>query len=184
MRTVAFFAVMLSLAPVAGAQPRYDDEPRPRRAAENVEYAYADVLRSDPVYEYYTVSEPREECYDERVVTREPRGGDPTGGTVLGAIIGGVVGSNIGSGDGRRAATVAGAVIGGSVGRNVDRNNGPGRSYETREERCRIVEEPREEQRIAGYDVEYRYRGEVYVSRLDHDPGERLRVRVSVSPAE
>jgi uncharacterized protein YcfJ len=35
-----------------------------------------------------------------------------------------------------------------------------------------------------GYDVEYRYRGEVYVSRLNYDPGERLRVRVSVTPAD
>lgn len=40
-----------------------------------------------------------------------------------------------------------------------------------------------QEQRIDGYDVEYRYRGEVYLSRLAYDPGERLRVRVSVSPA-
>jgi hypothetical protein len=32
--------------------------------------------------------------------------------------------------------------------------------------------------------VEYRYRGEVYMSRLDYDPGERLRVRVSVTPVD
>jgi hypothetical protein len=32
--------------------------------------------------------------------------------------------------------------------------------------------------------VQYRYRGDIYVSRLDYDPGERMRVRVSVSPAE
>lgn len=106
-------------------------------------------------------------------------------GAVLGAIIGGLVGNQVGSGSGRRAATVAGAVIGGSVGRNVDQGNGPpGRTYEDRARRCRIVEEPREEQRIAGYNVEYRYRGEVYMSRLDYDPGDRLRVRVSVTPAE
>ena len=36
---------------------------------------------------------------------------------------------------------------------------------------------------LIGYDVEYRYRGEVYMSRLDYDPGERLRVRISVTPA-
>jgi len=41
-----------------------------------------------------------------------------------------------------------------------------------------------EQRRIMGYDVEYRYRGEVYLSRLNYDPGERLRVRVSVSPAD
>ena len=49
---------------------------------------------------------------------------------------------------------------------------------------CRVVEVEREDRRVAGYDVEYRYRGEVYLSRLDYDPGERLRVRVSVEPIE
>jgi uncharacterized protein YcfJ len=185
MRTVVALLFSLVFAS-ANAQPRYDGPPRARGpAAENVNFAYADVLRVDPVYEYFQVSEPREECYDERVVTREPRGGDPTGGTILGAIIGGAIGNQVGSGSGRRAATVAGAVIGGSVGRDVDRNNGgPGRTYEDRERRCRIVEDAREEQRIAAYNVEYRYRGEVYMSRLDYDPGDRLRVRVSVTPAE
>jgi hypothetical protein len=35
-----------------------------------------------------------------------------------------------------------------------------------------------------GYNVEYRYRGEVYMSQLSYDPGDRLRVRVSVTPAD
>jgi uncharacterized protein YcfJ len=35
-----------------------------------------------------------------------------------------------------------------------------------------------------GYDVEYRYRGDVYMSRLPYDPGERLRVRMTISPAD
>lgn len=48
---------------------------------------------------------------------------------------------------------------------------------------CGEVARVYEGRRIDGYDVEYRYRGEVYLSRLDYDPGERLRVRVSVSPA-
>jgi hypothetical protein len=32
--------------------------------------------------------------------------------------------------------------------------------------------------------VQYRYRGDVYGSRLGFDPGDRVRVRVSVEPAE
>jgi uncharacterized protein YcfJ len=38
------------------------------------------------------------------------------------------------------------------------------------------------ERKIVGYDVEYQYKGEKYMSRLVHDPGNRLRVRVSVVP--
>ena len=77
--------------------------------AENVSFAYADVLRTEPVFEIFRNPNPREECYDERVVTQKPDGGDPTGGTVLGAAIGGVLGNQVGGGSGRTAATVAGA---------------------------------------------------------------------------
>ena len=158
-------------------------EERPRE--ENVNYAYADVLRADPIYETIRDSQPREECYDEPVVHSEPRGGNPTGGTIIGAIVGGALGNQVGKGDGRTAATVAGAVIGGAIGRNVDQNNGPGRSYQTTETRCRLVDGGGSERReIVGFDVEYRYRGDVYMSRLDYNPGDRLRVRVSVTPAE
>ena len=45
------------------------------------------MLRTEPVFEIFRNPNPREECYDERVVTREPDGGDPTGGTVLGATL-------------------------------------------------------------------------------------------------
>ena len=36
----------------------------------------------------------------------------------------------------------------------------------------------------ATYDIEYRYRGELYTSRMNYDPGDRIRVRISVTPAE
>lgn len=37
---------------------------------------------------------------------------------------------------------------------------------------------------LVGYDVEYRYRGEVFVSRLNAYPGDRLRIRVAIAPIE
>lgn len=151
---------------------------------ENVTYGFADVLRVDPVYQQVRSARPREECFDEEVTRVEPRGGDPTGGTVVGAIVGGALGNTVGSGDGRRAATVAGAVIGGAVGRNIDRNNGgPPREYQDVRTRCRVVDEVAPRRELAGYDVEYRFRGDVFRSRLDFDPGPRLRVRVGVTPA-
>lgn len=41
---------------------------------------------------------------------------------------------------------------------------------------------PQQVRRIVAYDVEYTYKGDTYMSRLDRDPGNRLRVRVSVTP--
>lgn len=105
-----------------------------------------------------------------------------TGGTVLGAIVGGVLGNTVGKGDGRKAATVAGAVAGGAVGNRVSAAHD--RNYTTRQTVCRPVDNYAPQQQIVAYDVEYRYRGDVYMSRVPYDPGERLRVRVSVAPAE
>lgn len=143
-------------------------------------FAWADVLRVDPVYSVVSVDRPRQECYDEEVTTAQT--GNGGAGAVLGAVVGGVLGNVIGKGDGRKAATVAGAVAGGAIGHGVATRN-DGSQVDTRT-RCRQVSELHQERRVDGYDVEYRYHGDVYVSRLAYDPGERLRVRVSVTPAE
>ena len=47
---------------------------------------------------------------------------------------------------------------------------------------CRMVPVQREFRRPIAYDVDYMYKGMKYRSRLADDPGNRLRVRVSVTP--
>jgi uncharacterized protein YcfJ len=47
---------------------------------------------------------------------------------------------------------------------------------------CRTVPVVYQERRLVGYDVEYIYQGQTYMSRLAADPGARLRIRVSVMP--
>lgn len=158
--------------------PRYDAPP----PAENTKIAYADVLRVDPVYDRVQTNGAHEECEDVPVDRRVDGGNNNAAGTVIGAIVGGVLGNTVGKGDGRKAATVAGAVVGGAVGHNVASQDD--RYYSGPERRCHMVQDAAEERRIVGYDVQYRYRGDVYMSRLDYDPGERVRVRVSVAPAD
>ena len=186
MRTGLWLATAVLLYPLAAsAQYDYEDDRdgRPEPTTENIAFAYADVLRVDPIYVTRRVREPREECYDTEVRGSSSRYDNTAAGTIVGAIIGGAVGNQVGKGNGRKAATVAGAIAGGAIGREVDASNNPERRYtETRTE-CRVVDDVRDERHISGYDVEYRYRGDVYMSRLDYDPGERLRIRVSVMPA-
>jgi len=177
-----FVSLLLSLAVLgaAQAQPQHDDRRAP--SEDSIHFAWADVLRVDPVYDYVRASRPERECYDDRVTHHEDTRGNNTGATVLGAIIGGALGNQVGKGDGRKAATIAGAVVGGAIGNKSA--HGDDRTYSDVERHCRDVESSAEERRIVGYDVEYRYRGETYMSRLAYDPGERIRVRVSVTPAE
>lgn len=155
-------------------------------AAESVHFGWADVLRVDPIYDDAgpaPTAPPHEECYEEQVM--QPAAADNRGGsTVLGAIIGGVIGNQFGKGSGRAAATAAGAVAGAAVGNNAAAQSQQDGRVTSTERHCRIVDSPTGQRHIAAYDIEYRYRGELYTSRMNYDPGDRIRVRISVTPAE
>lgn len=145
--------------------------------AGSAHFAWADVLRVEPVYETVAVTRMRRECRDVTVVREDRSRGNL--GAVVGAVAGGVLGSTVGGGDGRTAATVVGAVAGGVIGHEVAQ----GDADTIMRTRCTNVPKMTQERRISSYDVEYRYQGDIYLSRLAYDPGERLRVRVSVTPA-
>lgn len=49
---------------------------------------------------------------------------------------------------------------------------------------CAASTEQHDERRISGYDVEYRYKGESYMSHMGYDPGDKLRIRITVAPVE
>lgn len=184
---LATIACALLLSVAAGAQER----PASVAAPEPIHYGWADVLRVDPVYDDAAVaSDPQQECYEEQVLQEPaqasaPDDGKRVGATVIGALLGGIVGSRFGKGDGRKAATAAGAIAGGVVGNNIGSSNDPGRvpPRYTTQRRCRQVEGA-PQRHVVAYDVEYRYRGELYTSRMNTDPGDRMRVKVTVMPAE
>lgn len=177
MRTLMFSVLLLMLG--VGLASAQQPPPPGQDSGDSAHYGWADVLRVDPIYDQVQVSHPEQNCYQSQVIHRE--GGNSTAGTILGAVIGGVLGHTVGKGNGRTAATVAGAVAGGAVGNHV--SNGNEREYSTPETRCDQIQSVRNERRVVGYNVEYRYRGQVFSARLDYDPGERLRVRVMVTPA-
>ncbi|MGH8122636.1 MAG: glycine zipper 2TM domain-containing protein [Rudaea sp.] len=181
-------ASMLSLAVPAFGQDRSGFDHRvphsPPGVAESTHYGWADVLRVDPIYDPGEVeTPPHQECFDEQAPPPPAHADTRAGGTVVGAIIGGVIGNLFGRGEGRKATTAVGAVAGGVVGNNIASANDARADAATpsSERHCREVPA---QGRIVAYDVEYRYRGEIYMARLAYDPGDRLRVRVSVMPAE
>lgn len=153
----------------------------PVLAGQRVEYGQ--VVRVDPIIEVVRISEPRTVCWDEAVTHRAASNRSRTP-DVLGAVIGGAVGNQFGSGSGRTAMTVAGAALGASIGRDYSRATHPGgsRYYTTVEQRCRTEHGFREEERIRGYDVTYRHRGELHRTRTSTHPGDRIPLQVSVRP--
>lgn len=146
------------------------------------DFDYAKVKSVTPRYE--RVNMPREECWTERVPGgyRETRGPDNYWGPIIGGIAGGLLGSTVGKGSGKHVAIGAGAVAGTIVGAQLSRNEAYAYEPPHDVQRCRVVD--RWEKRIADYEVTYQYAGRTYTTVLPYDPGPRLRVRVSVEPAE
>lgn len=143
------------------------------------QYDYAKVIGVTPITRIIETSRPERECWQEEVV-HEARGDANLGGMILGGVVGGVVGNRFGGGNGKKVATVAGTLAGAAIGQELAR--GPRHGYSTYEDRCRTYRTSYTEERVVGYDVRYRYNGQEYVTRTDHDPGSHIKVRVNVTP--
>jgi uncharacterized protein YcfJ len=148
---------------------------------------YGRVIRSEPRREQ--IRQPREECRTEYVQApaqyAQPQRN--AGGAIIGAIAGGILGNQVGGGSGRAAATALGAVAGAVTGDRLSNNNRPGEQYaqsqypqEQAVRQCRMIDAY--ESRTTGYDVTYDYRGRSYTTFVQRDPGERIRLRVTVEP--
>jgi uncharacterized protein YcfJ len=177
---------------------RYDDRYDPRYDSRNddryddrAEYDYAKVVDVQPLMTRVRVSTPQRECWDETRVDDRGYGyggsRSNAGGALVGAIVGGVLGSQIGSGRGRDAATAAGAVIGAGIGheqakRRNAAHQAPPREYTV--QRCETRYHDEWQERVDAYKVTYVYNGRRQVTELPYKPGDRIRVRVDVSPAE
>lgn len=146
---------------------------------------YAKVTDVRPIYESYTRKTPHQECWVETVRYDQDRGDRSATGTILGGIIGAAVGNELGHKKrNKQVGAVAGAVLGASIGRDISRRHET-RATESRYrevERCETRYSHRTEQRVVGYDVSYRYRGDEYRTTLDQHPGKRIKVAVSVEP--
>ena len=152
------------------------------------QYDYARVISSEPIIRYVTVNTPVRECWQETEYYTVERPAPGNGvRTLVGALVGGVIGHQFGSGRGNDAATVAGTIIGAAIGNDSARRR-YGTGYSTTEyarpvERCETRMSSRQEERIDGYRVVYKYHGQKYETRMPYDPGREIRVRVDIRPA-
>lgn len=138
---------------------------------------YADVTHVEAVYEEIAYDKPREHCWEE-TVHHEQRG--QAAAPLLGAILGGVIGHQVGHGSSnKKVGTFVGAGLGAAIGTQAARGE---RHYHV-EHRCETVYDTHWRKELVGYEVTYRYHGIEYQTRLPNDPGKRLRVNVSVTPA-
>jgi uncharacterized protein YcfJ len=153
-----------------------------------VGYDYADVVDVDPIVRQVRVEVPRKECFSEvQEVYTERRERVGPGPALVGGLIGGVIGNQFGDGRSRRVATAAGALIGASIANDTASRRATRYDSAPEErvvERCDVRYEQQFEERIDGYRVRYLYNGREYSTQLPYDPGDRIKIRVAVEPAE
>lgn len=150
-------------------------------AADHQDGAWAKVLNATPVTEIVRYPADQQVCWDQQVQRPVPeyRSATPL---IIGGLIGGVIGNQIGDHHSRGALTAFGAALGTSIAADQQARRYPPAYTVTNERRCRVETRWREESRVVAWDVTYEYRGEVYQTRMDHAPGDHIRVRVSVEP--
>ncbi len=179
-------AAILSLTTLS-AQAEHDRDVR--QNSSRAHYDYARVIAVDPIVRHVSVESPVRECWEEQRVREYDRRDrrSNAGGVIAGSLIGGVIGHQFGSGRGNDAMTVLGTLVGAAIG-----SESGGRKYDDHErgyrtesypvERCDVRYETHTEERIDGYRVTYVYNGQRLTTRTNYDPGNRLKVRVSVAP--
>lgn len=149
--------------------------------AQAVEFQdFGRVVRVQPRIEQ--VRQPHQECRTEYIQAQvqQPRS---AGGSIIGGLAGALLGNQVGGGNGRVAATAAGAIAGAVVGDRVDNDGRPvAQTQEQAVRQCRTVDSV--ESRTTGYDVTYDYRGRNYTSLMSRDPGQQVRLHVSVEPEQ
>jgi uncharacterized protein YcfJ len=173
---VAITAIGFIFSPVLFAYDKHNDE--------SGHYDYARVINVEPVYRLVQVSTPRRECWNEYGAQQRTVYSDSATPTIMGGLIGGIVGSRFGKGKGRDVATVAGVMLGASIANDLRSNRHAGGAYTSSRQVCQDVNDYSEREELDGYQVQYRYRGEVYATHMQHKPGKRIRVHVRVTPVE
>lgn len=139
---------------------------------------YGKVVSVTPVHK--TVNNPKQVCHDETVThTAPPKDQHQLAGTAIGAVVGGLAGHQIGGGKGKTLATVAGAVGGGYAGNRIEKHNQHGTTTSSVERKCSTVNNS--SSKLVGYDVRYIYNGVTRTTRMDHDPGDRVKVQEGVT---
>lgn len=108
-----------------------------------------------------------------------PNSNHSAAGSIVGGIAGALLGSQVGGGSGKTAATAAGGLAGVLIG---DRVANPGQqvtqSGSQQVRRCRDVQHSRDV--INGYNVTYRYNGQLATVKLPYKPGKTVSVGVSL----
>ena len=148
--------------------------------------AYAKVVQVKPIYKTVRVAVPEQYCQHRDIrqpIKRRVHNNQGKGDIILGGIIGGIIGHELGRNHNQELATVTGALIGTAIAHDANAKYYRTGEYRVEQQRhCRTEMRYHTESRLTGYRVKYRYKGDIYTTRMREHPGKRIRVDVDVRP--
>ena len=131
-------------------------------ASRQVYHDYARVLNVSPIMETIQVPVRREDCQPPTPIRHQRETHAPTVGDVQ---------------PDHSGRTLADAI-------RLERSHQLSLATAQTEPHCRWIEEFATRERIVAYRVRFRYGRDIFVRRLNHDPGDRLHIRVEVLPLD
>ena len=171
----------------AASDSKYNWSEERRDNAKHQNFVYGKVIKAKPVYDIITTKSPLKQCWQEPVTSNyriNQRGHNNSAGTLAGGLIGGIIGHQFGKGRGKRVATAVGTLVGAQLGHD---NSDNGYAYSdhtsvTYRDVCEVTHEESYKKVLDGYQVTYRYKGNKYEARMPYDPGDRVKLKVSINP--
>ncbi|MDQ7073729.1 MAG: hypothetical protein Q9O24_00890 [Gammaproteobacteria bacterium] len=139
--------------------------------------SFARVTHVEPIVRYIEVTRPHKECWDEEDEYDSHENRQPHSTGHRAPIFNGTLGNRIINPQKEKKSDL-----------RQPKTNQQSHSRNTKEHRgrhhqeCRVVNRHHREKQIDGYLVHYRYKGENFETRLPYHPGDRMKVRISVTP--
>ncbi len=143
--------------------------------------ASARVTHVEPIYKSSHISTPYRDCRGQSTHRQHRYYKNNYVPAIAGGLIGGVIGNQFGDGTAKTATTLVGTVVGGVIGHKLAYNNQSYYGYKEQPD-CRINQRHHKQKQIDGYKVTYKYQGKKFTTVMDHRPGKRIPISVSVRP--
>ena len=139
------------------------------------------VTHVEPIYKYARTNTPYRNCGDQYINGQNRYYKNNYTPAIIGGLVGGAIGNQFGDGSAKIATTLVGTVVGGVIAHKLDYNNQSYYGYKDPSD-CRINRRHHNKQHIDSYKVTYKYQGKKFTTIMDHHPGKRIPISVSVRP--
>jgi uncharacterized protein YcfJ len=164
---------------------------------------WAKVTRVEPITHRVERRIPEEQCWNQQVKYYDGYHNSHNshyddyrddyrdrGNSYTNAIVGGIIGGALGNAVGhkkknKQIGTAVGAILGASIGNEIGANGRKHKGSTSRyrkQHRCEVTYRVDYQEEILAYRVWFRYKGQEYKTRMNHKPGKRIKVSVSVEP--